>query len=231
VQDELAGALEFRDLALGILSHDLRNPLAAVQSAAQSIVRAPGLPEVSRRALAIIERSARRGRELIATLLDFADSRFHSAVPISPSPMKLGETVRPVIDELLAAQPHREISLDVRRDPAGVWDSARLAQVASNLLSNALKHGARDGVVRATIDADETSSVLSVMNHGEPIPAQLLPEIFKAFRTGRGRGDVSTQRGLGLGLYIADQIVRAHAGSIQVRSDPAGTIFSVRLPR
>jgi signal transduction histidine kinase len=224
---------------IGILGHDLRNPMNAIRSSTQLLL-AREEREETRRALLRIDRSSRRMTEMISTLLDFADTRFNAELKMNAATIDLADVVRSVADEVLAANPGRKIRLDAEREAIGFWDSGRLAQVVSNLLDNALKHGASDGEVWATVRLDEPETVvLRVSNAGAPIPAEAIGDLFKPFRAGRAARaasersvDSSAQRGLGLGLYIVDQIVRAHAGTIDVQSSPeSGTVFTVRLPQ
>lgn len=155
--------------------------------------------------------------EMIATLLDFSESRFKGALPISPAATDLGEVARSVVDEFLAANPGRRVDLATLGDSRGSWDPARMAQVVSNLVGNALTHGARTDPVRVSLAGDADELRLVVWNGGNRIPPELLPAIFEPFR-GRRSSDTSHARGLGLGLYIAKQIVAAHGGQIDVRS-------------
>jgi PAS domain S-box-containing protein len=243
-QRELANAVDFRDRVMGILGHDLRNPLNAIQGWAGHLLAIEQL-EDRRRALSSIDRSVRRMAEMIETLLDFADVRFSARLPISPRPTEIVEVIRGVIDETQAANPGRRIQLDVTGDVEvrGTWDAARIAQVASNLLGNALTHGTEKGPVgvRIRTTAGEPSILFEVYNQGAPIPPELLSQLFQPFRPGHvvsgGHPSAAAEtqpgrRGLGLGLYIVDQIVRAHSGSIEVASTlERGTVFSVRLPR
>jgi PAS domain S-box-containing protein len=238
VQRELAKALEFRDRVIGILGHDLRNPLSAIQGWTGRLLAREPL-EDRRRPLLRIEQSVRRMTELIGTLLDFSDARFNASLPMSPAPTDLIEVMRGVIDELRAANPGRDIDLVVEGDAGGTWDGARLAQVASNLIANALTHGDEEGTVGVKIRSEGAAVVLEVSNGGSPIPQPRMSQLFKPFQPGHAlatppgaEGSRTTRRGLGLGLFIADQIVRAHAGSIEVASSSeTGTVFSVRLPR
>jgi signal transduction histidine kinase len=126
--------------------------------------------------------------------------------------------------------PGRRLTMDSVGDTSAVVDAARVAQVLSNLVGNALAHGSPGEDVRVTLDGSGPDLVLAVRNQGATIPATLLPVLFEAFQ--RGTGASSHPRGLGLGLYITREIVRAHAGTIEVEStDDHGTIFTVRLPR
>jgi PAS domain S-box-containing protein len=230
-QEALAEALAFRERMLGILGHDLRNPLSAVRMLTQLLLRRTDLSDVARLQVAAIDRSGKRMLELIATLLDFSESRSKGALPISPEPTDLHEVARAVVSEILVANPGRDIVLATGEDGRGRWDPARMAQVLSNLVGNALTHGARDEPVRVSVGGDADELHVAVWNAGTPIPPELLTSIFEPFR-GRRRSDTSHARGLGLGLYIAKQIVAAHGGDIAACSTAAeGTTFTVRVPR
>jgi signal transduction histidine kinase len=229
-QNELRDALAFRDKVLGILGHDLRNPLGAISMGAQTLLLTSELSEDARRHIVRIERSSKRMAEMITTLLDFADSRFKSSISVSLAEVDLSPVVRAVVDELRASALGREIELTVEGDMTGAWDAARLEQVASNIVGNALKHG--DGLVQVRLTAEIKDVVLTVSNRGTPIPVDRIHAIFQPFHAPPTAAQPTAQRSLGLGLYIADQIVRAHHGSITVTSTAEnGTIFSVRLPR
>jgi PAS domain S-box-containing protein len=231
-QEELSQALAFREQMMGILGHDLRNPLGAVRVLASLLLRRKDVSEGARESLLEIERAGKRMLEMIGTLLDFTESRFKGSVPLAPVPADIHEMCRTVIKELMAAEPDRTIELDLEADGHGTWDPARMAQVVSNLVANALKHGARHGNVRVSVGGDEEDVILKVTNQGPVIAPELMAVLFEPFCRGVGLGDASHARGLGLGLYIARQIVDAHGGAISVESTrERGTTFTVRLPR
>ncbi|ABS25242.1 ATP-binding protein [Anaeromyxobacter sp. Fw109-5] len=230
-QEELARALVFREQVMGILGHDLRNPLGAVRALASLLLRRGDVPASAHASLGEIDRAARRMLEMIGTLLDFTDGRFKGALPIAPVPADLHEVCQDVIDELRAADPRRTIQVALEGDGRGTWDPARLAQVVSNLVANALEHGVRGAPVRVTVRGDHQQVAVTVENQGA-IPPELRPVLFEPFCSGSRLRDASHARGLGLGLYIVDLVVRAHGGSVSFESTAErGTAFTVRLPR
>ncbi len=231
-QEDLAQALAFREQVLGILGHDLRNPLGAVRVLATLLLRREDLPEAVRSSLWEIDRSGERMLEMIGTLLDFTESRVKETLPVAPVPMDMHELCRSVVEELLAANPGRSIELEVEGDGGGRWDPARLAQVVANLIGNALKHGARHGSVSVSVSGHDEDVVLEVSNEGPVISPEVMRVLFEPFRRGSDSRDASHARGLGLGLYIVRLIVNAHGGAISVESTrEQGTAFKVRLPR
>jgi len=231
-QEQLARTLVFREQVMAVLGHDLRNPLAAVRALASLLLRREDIPESARESLAEIGRAGQRMLEMIGTLLDFTDSRFKGSLPIAPVATDLHEVCRAVVHELLAAEPGRTIELDLEGDGRGIWDPARIGQAVSNLVANALEHGAKDGSVRVSVGGDGEEAVVEVENDGAPIPPELRAVMFEPFSRGSALRDASHARGLGLGLYIVSQIVSAHDGSIAVESTAErGTTFTVRLPR
>ncbi len=231
-QEQLAQALVFREQMMGILGHDLGNPLSAVRALATLLLRREDLPENARESLAEIGRASQRMLEMIGTLLDFTESRFKDSLPIAPVPTDLHEVCRGVVAELRAAEPGRTIDLDMDGDGRGTWDPARMAQVVSNLVANALEHGATHGAVRVSVGGDEEDAVLEVENQGPAIAPELMAVMFEPFCRGSALRDARHARGLGLGLYIVSQVVHAHGGTIAVDSTAErGTTFMVRLPR
>jgi signal transduction histidine kinase len=232
MREELAQAVTFREQLIGILGHDLRNPLNAILAATQLARRRVDLSPQVREHVERIDRSARRMAEFISRVLDFTQARFHGRVPTSPVPTDFAEVARAIVDELGAAQPERVIELSVEGDARGVWDPARLAQVVSNLVGNALVHGAADEPVRVLIEGGTDEVWMRVHNAGAPIAPELMPHLFEPFHRGAAPDGAAPKRGLGLGLYIAREIVLAHDGDIHVEStEEEGTTFTVRLPR
>ncbi|HTR49509.1 MAG TPA: PAS domain S-box protein [Kofleriaceae bacterium] len=220
-------AAEFRERFLAIVSHDLRNPLNAIMLTSQRLAGVRDLPSVIGTGLARIRSSANRMAQMIAELLDLTRGRLGGGIPIETTHTDLHEIVRASIDELELANPGRRIALRATGEFDGQYDRERLAQVASNLIGNALHHGGEDGAVEvALVDHGADGIALVVRNGGSPIPVALIPHLFEPFRRG------ATSSGLGLGLYIASEIVHAHRGTIEVTSTASeGTTFTVRLPR
>jgi signal transduction histidine kinase len=147
-------------------------------------------------------------------------------------PTDLHEVCRGVVAELQAAEPDRSVALELSGDGRGAWDPARMAQAVSNLVSNALEHGAPDAPVRVTVGGDEEHAIVEVENQGPPIPRELMAVMFEPFCRGSALRDASHARGLGLGLFIVSEIVGAHGGAVEVDSSAErGTRFTVILPR
>jgi signal transduction histidine kinase len=228
-QEQLREALRFRDEVMGILGHDLRNPLHAVAMSATALLLQGDLDEPNRERVEVIQRAADRMTEMISTLLDVTRVRTEGKMAISPVPTDLGVLVREVVDESCAAGPGRPIDLVLRGDLHGQWDPGRIEQAISNLVTNALCHGDPEKPVKASVDGLGEEVTLTVKNEVPPIPVELMPVLFEPFT----RGPSSTgARGLGLGLYIIKQIAAAHGGRVDVESSQeAGTTFTLVLPR
>jgi signal transduction histidine kinase len=168
--------------------------------------------------------------EMIATLLDVTQVRGNRRLPVAIAPADLAEVSRAVIDELRSSHPDRTIALHLRGDARGRWDAARMGQVISNLVGNALTHGTADTPVSVAIDAGDDAVTLRVHNFGPVISPELAQTMFEPFHRGARR--TGGAHGLGLGLFIVKQIVLAHGGEVGVESTPGGgTSFIVRLPR
>jgi PAS domain S-box-containing protein len=230
-QNEAAETVRFREQFVGIVGHDLRNPLSAISTAAQLLLRY-GLSDRQARTAARIVSTADRMARMITDLLDFTRSRLGGGFPIQTRRMNLRDLCETVIEELELAYPERTVELDARGDAWGNWDPDRMAQVLSNLAANALQHSPESSTVRVELRDEGERVVLLTSNAGPPIPAEVLPRLFEPGRRGPpGRGHKESS-GLGLGLYIVRQIVLAHGGDISVRSSATeGTTFEVWLPR
>jgi sigma-B regulation protein RsbU (phosphoserine phosphatase) len=222
---------EFREQLIGIVGHDLRNPLTTITLGAQILLLREGLGESETAVARKIASSAAQATRLIDQLLDLTRSRLGGGIPIDPAPMDLERTCREVVGEMTLSHPDRPIAVEVRGDVTGVWDRDRLYQVIGNLVGNAIQHGEPRSPIELRLEGDEAEVTVEVSNRGEPIPAAMLPAIFEAFRKKRTRHP-SRSSGLGLGLFIAQQVARAHGGSIAVgSSENQLTTFRVRLPR
>ena len=225
---ELARNLQMNEMFVGILGHDLRTPLSSVMTGAQLLERQitePAHLKTLRRMLS----SAGRMRDMIDQLLDLTRARLAdgSGMVTERAPIDLGELVTRAADEVRGTAPERGIAVTVTGDCHNTGDATRLLQVFSNLLTNAVHHGTPGTPVTVSIEGG-AQIVVTVRNQGA-IPPELLPRIFDPFRGGRTS---SGSRGLGLGLFITQQIVAAHGGQIAVTSSPAeGTAFKVTLPR
>ena len=215
-----------RDVFVGVLGHDLRNPLSAISLTAAALHEAPDLPAHHKKSAERIARSVTRMDRLIHDVLDFTRGQLTDGIPVVPEPANLELICRRIIDELRAGHPERELTLAVSVNSDGHWDPERLGQVVSNLAANAIQHCHRDPVT-VDIDGSEHAVRLTVGNSGH-IDSRILSRLFEPFR----RGDNSSA-GLGLGLYIVREIVRAHHGTVSVHSDADTdrTAFVVELPR
>jgi signal transduction histidine kinase len=226
---ELDREAEFRERCIGIVGHDLRNPLQAVTVATELMRMDRDLPQRAQKALGRIASSAARMGRIISDLLDFAHGRLAGGIPLTPGPTDLAAVCRQVVEELEVGS-DRRIVLLADDATSGIWDADRLAQVISNLVGNALRHGNPHAPVRVSVRPDGDNVRIDVHNEGPPIPRELLPKIFEPFR--RAADSDRSDVGLGLGLFIAERIVAAHSGAIDVDSrEAAGTTFTVTLPR
>lgn len=218
---------ELREQFIAVLGHDLRNPLTAIDTGL-AVLQRSNLGEGAARVLRVMQRSARRMTGLIDDVLDFARGRLGGGLAVEPRAEEdLQPLLQQVIDELQGAWPDRRIS--ARFDLAGPvrCDRVRIGQLASNLLSNALTHGASHTPVELTAQVVDGTLELSVANACEPISPTLQARMFEPFVRSVARPN---QQGLGLGLYIAKEIARAHGGSLRVASSEVETRFTFRMP-
>jgi signal transduction histidine kinase len=226
---EKTETLRLNEMLTAVLSHDLRSPLNAVLTSALLIQRRSTEEPVKETAGRILS-SGKRMSRMIEDMLDMARARLAGGIPLKREPADLGALVDRVVSEVQAAYPEQKIEVVQAGDLGGNWDGERLAQVASNLLGNALQHGEPTGVVRVTVDGARPDSVVIKVENSGTIPPDLLPQLFDPFRGARRQ--TGRTEGLGLGLYIVQQIVLAHGGSVDVQSgNDNRTAFVVRIPR
>lgn len=218
---------ELREQFIAILGHDLRNPLNAISNSAQLLARL-NHEDRSQRLVNIIKDSSYRMNGLVENMLDFASGRLGGGISISRTPDEDLEVVlMQVIEEMQAVWPDRNIKLNFDLKHAVSADGKRIAQLFSNLLGNALNYSPADSTIEIAAFSNEDEFNLCVANQGKPIPAAAMERLFQPF----SRGEVEpTQKGLGLGLYIASEIAKAHGGSLNVSSDIEKTCFTLLLP-
>jgi PAS domain S-box-containing protein len=216
----------FADTFVGILGHDLRNPLNAIIMTARLIQR---LGRADEAALNRILASGQRMSNMVGQLLDLTRSRMGGGIPLDRRSADLGALVGEVVDETRRAYPSRDIHWHAPAPLPAFVDRDRIAQVVSNLLGNALEHGDARSPVTMALTGGARSAVLTVHNDGPPIPEDRVSVLFEPFRRALARG--ARSKGLGLGLFITERIVAAHEGRIEVSSSADhGTTFSVVLP-
>jgi signal transduction histidine kinase len=234
LQTFMAELDQSRDLFLGVLGHDLRGPLGTIASVANLQLRTR--PDDSREA-AIVLRSVAQMKVLLDDLVEYARHRRNAGFDIAPQKLHLGDFTRNTLDEIAAIRDGHAIHLDIQGNVEGEWDAKRLHQAISNLIFNALKYGETDAPIFITLDGTSPEEVsITVQNTGKPIPAALQATLFdpfvRAWAEDTGAPDAwGTGAGMGLGLYVVQQITQAHGGSVEVISNDALTRFSVCLPR
>jgi signal transduction histidine kinase len=226
---ERTETLRLNEMFSALLAHDLRNPLSAMLASAQLLLRRSEDPAALQAAERILTSGKRMGC-MIEDMLDLARGRLAGGIIVEPEPADARALIGRVVREHQEAAPARMIDLSYDGDCTGVWDPVRIAQVASNLIGNALKHGKPDVPVGVRLDGTARESVSLAVANGGTIAPEVLAHLFDPFRRGQhtpGRGE-----GLGLGLYIVYQIVQAHRGTVDVMSGSKDeTSFHVWLPR
>lgn len=223
-----------KETFLAILGHDLRTPLSAIYMSASFMLDTGELDEPHLTLTSRIANSSTRMVRLVGDLLDFTRSRLGGGIPIKREAVNMGSIVHDVVDELGAVYPDRPVRIRARGELGGEWDAARMGQALTNLIGNAIEHGSGGTAVEVTVHGDADTVNVEVHNSGTPISPERLTGIFNPMKSAGGEG--SESRGpsgnLGLGLYIAERIVNAHNGTIDLASNQqSGTTFSVRLPR
>jgi sigma-B regulation protein RsbU (phosphoserine phosphatase) len=226
--EEREGA-DLREQFIAVLGHDLRNPLASIDAGLRRLERDAAWNEKTPQLLRLMKNSVTRMSGLIDNVLDLARSRLGGGIALAlDGERPLQPTLEQVVDEIRTAHPERSIEAEIDIPRLVEVDHQRVAQMFSNLLGNAVAHGAGEGTIRISAALEEDGVLaLSVANPGQPIPEEMVQHLFKAFHRGQVRSDA---QGLGLGLYIASQIAEAHGGRIEVHSDDIETRFTFKMP-
>jgi signal transduction histidine kinase len=221
-----------KDLFIGILGHDLRNPLGAIMMSATVMMTEEGPDWPHHKTVSRILRSGTRMDEIIGNLVDFTRTRLGSGITVVRADMDMEAVCRQAVDEITAFHPGCVVHFEATGPLRGEWDKGRIGQALSNLVGNAYQHGLENSPVEVTLRGEPDQVVLSVHNQGPMIAKRDLHDIFNPFRQLEpGRAKPKDSSSLGLGLYIVQAIVTAHQGTIDAESTERGTTFTVRLPR
>lgn len=219
----------YTNLFMGMLGHDIRNPLGTITMSAELLVRSG---QLQRKAADPIVNGARRIQGIVELIVDFSRAQSNGVMPITPKASNLRSLIDSVLAETQVRHPSTTFTLRAEGDLEGVWDEARLAQLLSNLLENAVSYGARGEPIAVTLSGEGANVTLSVHNFGKVIPAHDRERIFEPRSRGSTLDERRAPKGLGLGLYICREIMRAHSGSLSVRSTAQdGTTFLARFPK
>jgi signal transduction histidine kinase len=221
-----------KNLFLAVLGHDLRSPLSAVLGAANVLLRSEESNERTVKSAALILRSSARMGQMVSDLIDFTRTRLGDGVPVVRSPMDLGMAIHEVIEEIGVAHTQHTLRSVTNGDLRGSWDEARMKQVLTNLIENAVQHCTITKPITVTASEDGEQVVLAVHNDGPPIPERDRARIFEPLVSTTETSSPIVSTNMGLGLYIVRQVVQAHGGTIDVESSEAtGTSFTAKLPR
>jgi PAS domain S-box-containing protein len=229
-EQQLALARDFERWILAIVSHDIRDPLSTILLAAGRLRDETDAGSAAKKHAEMVERGAHRIHHIVGDLLDFEREREGEGIPIEPEPIDLRRVCRQIVDEIQAKARGRQVTFDCDAgvDGVGEWDEHRLVQALSNLASNAVQHGTPGSPIDVRLSGSAEQVVIAVRNDGA-IPESDLLRIFEPFHARRRY--VRRGGGLGLGLFIARAIARAHGGSLEVDSRDDETTFRLVLPR
>jgi len=241
IDQELAESVNFytnkvaesREIVVGILSHDLRSPLQAIALSTELSLHMGQQNERQTMLSKKVLECTHRMSALINDLLDVTRARFGAGLPVVRAMMNIGIVAEQIVAEVRVVHPHRMIELSTSGVLVGEWDKARIGQIFSNLLNNAMQYGSHSAPVRVGLKGDPKLVTLTVGNDGVPIPAEKIGTIFDPLtRVAADQDGIPTSGNLGLGLYITKEVVLAHGGTIKVTSSEVdGTMFTARLPR
>lgn len=220
----------FRERLLGIVGHDLRTPLQAIQMTAEALTLQDGDRTGIRSHARRIVRMATHMSDMIAQLLDFTRSRLGGGIELTPVEMDLKRTIRRLVADVRNSRPTATFVPELEGKLVGCWDRQRIEQLIGNLLNNAVSHGDLEQPIRVSACEEHGYALVEVHNFGDPIPAEQQRDLFSPFRRSQ-HAHSGSATGLGLGLYIANEIAIAHGGTIKVDSTrDGGTQFRVQLP-
>lgn len=214
-----------REQFIAVLGHDLRNPLGSILGASE-VLSTSTLSERDSKLVGVLIRSGLRMSELIENVMDFARARLGTGITIESKEEYLLPVLNHLVDELRAIHPDRLIETQFSVDDPVHCDSGRISQLVSNLLANALTHGSKDQAVIVAASHKNQLLEIAISNSGTPIPEDFLPHLFHPFTREPHR---PSQNGLGLGLYIASEIAKAHGGELNVVSTPEITTFTYKM--
>lgn len=212
---------------MAILAHDLRNPVTAIRAGLRMVARDNSNPDLAH-LISLMDSTARRMNGLVDNLMDHARNRLGGGIILDfTSEGTLVQALQQIILEFRTVAPDQVITASFDLPDAIACDHARLAQLLSNLIANAITHGAPALPIEVSAKVQDAVFILAVSNQGKPIPADEMPELFAPFHKG---SEHSSRNGLGLGLHIAAEIAKAHGGRMRVTSDVSGTVFSFEMP-
>jgi len=221
-----------KELFLGVLGHDLRNPLGAIMMSATAMMTQEGPDWPHLKTVSRIVRSGTRMNEIIGDLLDFTRTRLGDGIPVVREDMDMETICRQTVDEITAFHPDCIVEFEATGQLRGQWDKGRIGQALSNLVGNAYQHGMENLPIEVIVRGEPDRVVLTVHNEGPVIPTSKLQDIFNPFlQIDAGRAKSKDPSSLGLGLYIVQAIATAHQGTIEVVSTQRGTTFTMQLPR
>ena len=221
-----------RELVVAMLSHDLRSPLQGITLATELSLHMGQLNERQTMLSKKVLESTQRMGALINDLLDVTRARFGAGLPVARAMMNMSTVAEQIVDEVRVVHPRRAIELSVSGLMVGEWDKARIGQVFSNLLNNAMQYGSYSAPVRVGLTGDPSAVTVTVANNGITIPPDKIRMIFDPLKRVVADDGAPTSGNLGLGLYITKEVVVAHGGTIEATSsETEGTIFTARFPR
>lgn len=220
-----------RNLLLGMLGHDMRNPLNSILMTAQYLAALNAGENVADAASRLIHSGASM-KALLDDLVDFNRTTLGLGIKIELAEVALGALFKDELEQLRVAHPSRQIELEIVGDTRGLWDGVRLQQLLRNLVVNAINYGSPNRPIHVLLTSDEANVTIGVKNKGSAIEKEILKQIFDPLTRGPGQAERDDSgSGLGLGLYIVREVARAHGGDVSVRSDNRETVFDVKLPR